>query len=159
MGVLRDRNTDKPFMILCPATFKFGGLQDVKDAPAKVTCQTVADGVDRATWRMHMLGQTILHEYTHWSTFYKDVMAPHVSIGDENAQGKSVYGPYQTQQLALASQAQPFQVADSYAWFASEAWFTQQCKTVTQHYDAAQSGDGKDPRCGNVLCEDGPTGS
>ena len=107
-------------------------------------------------WRMTTVGHAIFHEYTHWDTILKDILPAGDIVGDRDQGDKIVYGSYEIQQLLKDDEDQPVYVADSYAWFATEAWWTIKCKSITDLYDPAEPGDGADPRCDNAVCQEEP---
>lgn len=74
--------------------------------------------------------------------------------GDEDPDGYEIYGPIDTQDIASNPFAET--IADSYAWFANEAFWTVECGGI---YGRPQPGDDEDPNCGNQACEDVSTDS
>jgi hypothetical protein len=74
--------------------------------------------------------------------------------GDEDPGGYEIYGPIHTQNIASNAFAET--IADSYAWFAIEAFWTAECGEI---YGRPQPGDDEDPNCGNQACEDVSTDS
>jgi hypothetical protein len=74
--------------------------------------------------------------------------------GDTDPNGKDIYGPIETQDIASNAFAET--IADSYAWFANEAFWTLECAQI---YGAPQPGDDEDPNCGDQACEDTSTDS
>lgn len=74
--------------------------------------------------------------------------------GDEDPNGYEIYGPTNTQNIASNAFAET--IADSYAWFANEAFWTVECGGI---YGGPQSDDDEDPNCGNQACEDTSTDS
>jgi hypothetical protein len=74
--------------------------------------------------------------------------------GDEDPGGYEIYGPIHTQNIASNAFAET--IADSYAWFAIEAFWTAECGEI---YGRPQPGDDEDPNCGNQACEDTSTDS
>jgi hypothetical protein len=72
--------------------------------------------------------------------------------GDEDPNGDDIYGPIETQNIASNAFAET--IADSYAWFANEAFWTVECG---RSYGRPQPGDDQDPKCGNQACEDTAT--
>lgn len=69
--------------------------------------------------------------------------------GDTDPAGNDIYGPIETQDIASNAFAET--IADSYAWFANEAFWTVECG---QSYGTPQEGDDEDPNCDNQACED-----
>jgi hypothetical protein len=74
--------------------------------------------------------------------------------GDTDQDGGVVYGPLATQDIALEEFAE--KIADSYAWFATEAFWSAECKKT---YGRPQEDDDVDPNCGNQACKDTATPS
>ena len=164
-GELRHYDSDNPVLIVCPAALEHGSFATISNspgAPGKLTCDSVSSGgINRATWRMTTVGQTIFHEYTHWQDLSKDTLLAHEEIEDVDQSGEEVvYGVYEVQQLRLDDGSQAVLVADSYAWFATEAFWTRKCKNSGMVYQHAIPGDAKDPDCGSEQCtESEPRGS
>ena len=157
MGELRGYDSDNPVLIVCPAALEHGSfatISNIPGAPGKLTCDSVSDGgIDRTTWRMTTVGQTLFHEYAHWKDFYTGVLRDNEGIEDVDQSGDEVvYGVYEVQQLRLDDGAQSVLVADSYAWFATEAFWTRKCKKSGTVYQPAIAGDAKDPDCDGQQC-------
>jgi hypothetical protein len=70
----------------------------------------------------------------------------------DNIDEEDVYGPIQAQDLVTTSPGRTETFPDSYAWFATEAFWTDECG---KSFGLARSGDDKDPHCGNNTCIDG----
>lgn len=107
LAVLREYNNRFPKMIVCPAGFRQTPL-------LSISCDTLGEDVSDA---MESLGASILHEYTH----YTKLISPPLAGSSTDDQ----YGWYNSQ--AFAPYAESLQNADSYAWFAIEAYFTIKC--------------------------------
>lgn len=63
----------------------------------------------------------------------------------------TIYGPIQTQ--AFGKDVRAITIADSYAWFANEAFWSLECK---KSFGAPKEGDDEDPSCGAKACQDSP---
>jgi hypothetical protein len=74
--------------------------------------------------------------------------------GDTDPTGEDIYGPIDTQNIASDEFAET--IADSYTWFATEAFWSAECKKT---YGKPQDGDDDDPSCGNQACKDTSTPS
>ena len=61
---------------------------------------------------------------------------------------KKIYGPVLAQKIANSASEV---IADSYTWFANEAFWTAEC---SRQFGKPQEGDDKDPNCDNEACED-----
>ncbi|KAL8826336.1 MAG: hypothetical protein Q9170_007440 [Blastenia crenularia] len=84
------------------------------------------------------LGHLVLHEYTHWNWFLKDIIHGEVVDvhGVEEANGYGLKHAYQELDKKYAVYN-----ADSYAWYATEVLWSTRCK---KQY-AAPGDDGSDP--------------
>ncbi|KAK2766839.1 hypothetical protein FQN54_006153 [Arachnomyces sp. PD_36] len=107
---LRLSETPNPKMVICPPAWGFTGL----DHPDK-TCQNFGDAVSD---RMEPFGATLLHEYTH----YQDLVAPPLDKGT----GDQKYGYRDSR--SLHDRMDSFYNADTYSWFAIEAYWSQECQ-------------------------------
>ena len=69
--------------------------------------------------------------------------------GDTDQKNKKIYGPIDTQSIASNEFAET--IADSYVWFANEAFWSAECKKT---YGKPQKGDDVDPNCSDQACQD-----
>lgn len=80
------------------------------------------------------------------------------SLGDQARDSDQfdvpIYGPIAAQNIATSSL--PETVADSYTWFANEAFWSKECG---KDFGRPQVGDDKDPNCNNDTCEDDDSSS
>ena len=139
-------DTGAATIILCPPVMKHGivgqgsTLPKLPDFPLPVTCNTLGD---TTSWRMVTVGLTILHEWTHIDALVGKVLdSPHrPSEGtDDELHGNTVYGCVETQ--AIANDQDAIYVADNYAWFATEAFWSKKCQ---KKFGRPGPGDDDDP--------------
>jgi hypothetical protein len=144
-------DTTNPTIILCPTAMLHGiigqgsVLPKLPDFPLPVTCNTLGD---TTSWRMNTLGSTILHEWTHIVPLVGQALAStHRPIDStvDTLNGNSVYGCVQTQ--AIADNEEAFYIADSYVWFAMEAFWSKKCGKT---FGKPGPGDGNDPKYDNT---------
>ena len=139
-----------PTIILCPNALLHGvvgrsTLPRLPGLPLPVTCSTIGD---RTSWRMNTLGSIFVHEWTHINLLVGHALgsAHRPADGtDDQLIGKSVYGCIQTQQIANSENA--LYIADSYAMFANEAFWSKQCAKT---FSRPGPGDDKDPQFQNT---------
>lgn len=148
MAATRDGEEDYPSMILCKPGLAHGGIdKSTPGGPAPVTCDTIGE---RVTWKMDTLGAIILHEYTHFGNLVYPSLGQ--GTGDTMPDDDSlVYGCVNVQSPFVAAFDAASMLADSYAWFATEAFWTAHCNT---QYGKSQPHDDKDPNCGDVACSE-----
>lgn len=113
-------DTDNPELIICPKSFTFGaiGKKSWPGAPG-VNCDTIYPRISR---KMETLGHNVLHEYMHWDKLMSPVIkGPFGVDGTEDID----YGCYELRRITK-SEAQ--RNADSYAWLATETFWTLTCE-------------------------------
>lgn len=124
---LRLFKTNNPKLVLCNEAFAYGviGTKAYTGAPG-VTCNTI---YPRVSWRMETFGHNLLHEYTHWDKLLVDIFEGPFGIkGIEDVDPENtVAGPYGCWAVRQLDRPQSQRNADSYAWLASEVWWTQTC--------------------------------
>ena len=143
MAETRDENNEK-VVILCAPGLAHGLIdRTTEGSPPAVTCDTIGD---RTSWQMATLGQILLHEYTHINDLTEDILGQSTvdGFGDED-----YYGPFLTQ--SIASKPGAVHIADSYAWFAGEAYWSHHCN---KKFGSAQKGDAEDKICGGQPCDE-----
>lgn len=116
---LREFDTDKPKLVVCPLGLKLGATGKGWEGAPAVTCETWFPRISR---KMNTIGFVLLHEYTHWETLMSPVMLP---AFQEKATLDEAIGPWKVRQL---TRHQATWNADSYAWLAQEIWWTQTCR-------------------------------
>ncbi|ETS79551.1 hypothetical protein PFICI_09404 [Pestalotiopsis fici W106-1] len=127
MALLVDWSTDNPHLILCDLAFTHGGIDKGYDNVQKIDCDWVDD---RVTWKIH---------------FEKLVVPPlDLDVTDE----EDGYGPVNTRKL---DKDKALYNADSYAWYATEAFWTKHCDN---DYGEPEDDDDKDPNCNDEACQD-----
>lgn len=67
----------------------------------------------------------------------------------------TIYGPIQVQNPALAGSEVSQTIADSYSWFANEAYWSMTCGKT---FGLAQVGDDQDPNCSDAPCSEPASG-
>ena len=148
ISITLDHWTSEPTIILCPSAMSHGVvgrsmLPRLPGLPVPVTCSTIGD---RTSWRMNTLGSAILHEWTHIVPLVGQALAsthrPLDSTVDELS-GNTVYGCLQTQFISRYEEA--LYIADNYAVFATEAFWSKTCK---KKFSKPGPGDDKDPQYG-----------
>lgn len=75
-----------------------------------------------------------------------------IRLGSDPTYGpddNEIYGPVDTQTRVKDSFSVQF--PDKYAWFATEAFWSQKCK---KSYALVEKGDDQDPRCDKETCKD-----
>jgi hypothetical protein len=74
---------------------------------------------------MWTIGAVMLHEYTHWYKLMSPVMRP--AFKRKGTKDRA-YGPFKARlEHGFITAEKATTNADSYAWFASEVWWTQAC--------------------------------
>lgn len=146
-----DSESTTATIIICDSAFKHGAIGRRPDGfPPAVTCETIGH---QTSWRMSTLGTTILHEWTHIGALVGDALASThrdaEGAGDE-LDGVSIYGCIHTQ--AIADEDDALYVADNYAWFATEAFWSKQCG---KSFRNPGFGDDQDP----LLADQSGTGA
>ena len=116
---LREFETDKPKLVVCPLGLKLGAIGKGWDGAPAVTCDTWFPRISR---KMNTIGFVLLHEYTHWETLMSPVMLP---AFQKKATLDEAIGPWKVRQL---TRHQATWNADSYAWLAQEIWWTRTCR-------------------------------
>jgi hypothetical protein len=80
---------------------------------------------------METLGHVLLHEYTHWETLMSPVVrTPFNILAATDVKGKDkkvAYSPFNVRKLREEDKDLARRNADSYAWLATEAYWTQHC--------------------------------
>jgi hypothetical protein len=136
-----DPESTTPTIVLCDSAFKHGAIgRRPGGFPPAVTCETIGD---QTSWRMSTLGSTILHEWTHVGALVGNALASthrEPEGTDDELDGVSIYGCIHTQ--AIADEDDALYVADNYAWFATEAFWSKQC---AKSFRNPGSGDDQDP--------------
>lgn len=117
---LRDYETNNPRLIVCPNTFERGAIGRSWPGAPGVICNTC---YPRISYRMETLGHALLHEYTHWNKLMSPVTQVPFLIRAATDQING-YGPWKVRQLSGRVARKN---ADSYAWLATEVWFTRSC--------------------------------
>jgi hypothetical protein len=75
---------------------------------------------------METFGHNLLHEYTHWDKLLYDIVEGPFGIpGIEDVEAPS--GAYDCWAVRQLDRSQSQRNADSYAWLATEVWWTQTC--------------------------------
>lgn len=145
-GETIDWNTPLPTIILCNTAMQHGVVDQssmMQGFPAPVTCDTIGG---RTSWRMATLGATLLHEWTHIDALVGAALdAPHrpAEGTDDELDGKEIYGCVETQ--TIANDEDDLYVADNYAWFATEAFWSKKCG---RRFSNPGSADDQDPLFG-----------
>jgi hypothetical protein len=67
----------------------------------------------------------------------------------------TIYGPIRVQTCALAGSESSQTIADSYSWFANEAYWSVTCGKM---FGLAQEDDDLDPNCSNAPCSEPASG-
>ncbi|KAJ5592055.1 uncharacterized protein N7459_002424 [Penicillium hispanicum] len=112
--ILRGLRTSRPKLIICLEKFDVGGIDKGYTGVPAVTCSTIGDKVST---KMNTMGRRFLHEYTHWEHL---VVPPLFTATHDWANG-----PYAAQNDI--SKAEALYNADSYAYFASQVFWTVHC--------------------------------
>lgn len=87
---------------------------------------------------MLTIGGILIHEYTHFQGLVVPPLVSETEDENPNTPGDFIYGPIAVQ--AIASQTFAPTIADSYAWFAIESFWSATCATtfglsqVSLHY-------------------------
>ena len=120
---LLDFHKDKPELVICPAAFEIGAFSGTGYPGAPVV--TCAQCYPRISTHMWTIGVAMLHEYTHWYKLMSPVMSPAFKVKGTKDR---VYGPFQARIVnGFIGAEEARSNADSYAWLANEAWWTQAC--------------------------------
>lgn len=125
LAELRDYDTDKPKVILCPDVFHYGSIKgrnwpgDSWPGVPPVSCDTV---YPRVSYKMLTLGHILLHEYTHWDSLISSATQTPFGI---NSIEDIRYGPYKVRYI---SEPEALENADSYAWLATEMFWRRECE-------------------------------
>ena len=125
-------------LIVCAQGMVLGVLEDK-------SCNFLSDHVDDT---FLTLGGDLIHEYVHWAALVRSALKlkhpEPLYIGDwlgpDPADG---YGPYNV--LKVREKHDPLDNADSFRWFATEAYFHQTCRPSGPQY-----GPGREPE---PLCD------
>ncbi|KAK5115808.1 hypothetical protein LTR85_009402 [Meristemomyces frigidus] len=149
MAQTLDPKTDNPQMILCADGLAHPAANIAFDSldPAGPIARVCAFLDPRTSWKMLTLGGILLHEYTHFESLVVPPLASEAV--DVTPTFQFVYGPIQVQ--AIASQSFAPTIADSYAWFALESFWSATCGTT---FGFSQTGDDQDQLCGNNACSE-----
>lgn len=111
----------KEELVLCPLFFELG-IIDKNRGPAErqwpgapdVSCDTIGKFIDA---KMEIMGHALIHEYTHLDVLVKPVVGKHVT--------DYFYDPAKTRKLEKEKATTN---AESYAWFATELFWSNLCK-------------------------------
>lgn len=120
---LIDYNTDSPDLVICPRAFEMSAIggNGSPDNPV-ATCAACYPKISVKMWT---IGAVMLHEYTHWYKLMSPVMKP--AFKNEGTKDRA-NGPFNTRLAnGFITAEKATSNADSYAWFASEVWWTQAC--------------------------------
>lgn len=126
------------YLNVCPT----GAWHYLPDLSA-IKCNLLGDHV---SGRMFSLDAMLLHEWTHWDALQLCNYSTHI--------GDSAFGPVDAQLANLQKSGQdPTRNADSYKWFALEAFYTHRCaksflppRSEELDGEFSQMGLGADPR-------------
>ncbi|KAF2239302.1 hypothetical protein EV356DRAFT_169743 [Viridothelium virens] len=123
-------------MIVCdPDGFGHGGIGKGYETVEAVKCENIGPTV---YGKMETMGLYMMHEYTHW----KNLVAP--PLGKETSD--EAYRPNGVRNLTKKKAKRN---ADSYAWFATEDFWTAVCQT---NYQDPQPSNDTDPICKFGVC-------
>lgn len=132
---LRDFTLDNAKLILCPRLFEVGVIGKKSWPGAQgITCNTL---YPRISWKMETFGHMLLHENTHWNKFLSPIMkGPFGFDGTEDVPFGS--GPYNVRRLSRNNARIN---GDSYAWLATEVWWTQTCHSSHGNFEEPEKQD------------------
>ena len=127
-------------LVICPRAMALPNTQDKH-------CSGLSDHVD---YTFLTLGSVMLHEYTHWPNLLRNALRlknpPVERIWDfKGPDPKNGYGPYNV--LQVREKDDPTANADSFSWFATEAYWHQTCRPGLEQYGP---GVKDDPTCDTV---------